>query len=113
MSGTRRSVGWWTAPNSAAARSFTCRRQERERRAKLEQARIDRLLGEAASLRRAADIRAYVAAVKQAVDSDASAAQTNSLARWEGWALAQADRIDPVKNGQFLQGLEGDGSSDE
>jgi hypothetical protein len=36
------------------------RREEREPRRQLEQARIDRLLDEAASLRRAADIRAYV-----------------------------------------------------
>lgn len=30
----------------------------------------------------------------------------NSFVRWKGWALAQADRIDPVKSGLFLQGLE-------
>lgn len=95
------------------ARQRERERQELERRAKLEQARIDRLVGEAASLRRAADIRAYVAAVKQAVDSDDLAPQAGVLARWENWALAQADRIDPVKNGKFLQGLEGDDASDE
>jgi len=39
-------------------------REERERQQELQQARIDRLLDEAASLRRATDIRAYVEAVK-------------------------------------------------
>lgn len=43
-------------------------REARERQAKREQARVDRLLDEPASLRRAADIRAYVIAVKQAVE---------------------------------------------
>jgi len=41
-------------------------RQERERLQRLEQARIDRLLEEAAALRRATEIRAYVQAVIQA-----------------------------------------------
>jgi hypothetical protein len=40
-------------------------RQERERRQRLERARIDRRLDEAASLRRSEDIRAYVQGVKQ------------------------------------------------
>jgi hypothetical protein len=38
-------------------------RQGRARQQRLEQAKIDRLLDEAASLRRAADIRAYVDAM--------------------------------------------------
>ncbi len=88
------------------------RELERERRAKLQQARIDRLLDEAGSLRRAADIRAYVVAVRQALEVDGTLAATHAVARG-GWTLAQADRIDPVKNGKFLQELEGDGSSDE
>jgi len=41
-------------------------RQARERQQKLEQARIDRLLEEAATLRRATDIRAYVHEVRRA-----------------------------------------------
>ena len=44
-------------------------RQERARQQRLEQARIDRLLDEAASLRRATDIRACVDAVKTVVAS--------------------------------------------
>ena len=42
--------------------------EERERQQRLKQARIDRLLDDAASLRRATDIRAYVDAVNAAVD---------------------------------------------
>jgi hypothetical protein len=41
--------------------------EERERQHQLEQSRVDRLLDEAASLRRAVDIRAYVEAVKTTV----------------------------------------------
>jgi hypothetical protein len=77
--------------------------QERERRAKLQQARIDRLLEEAASLRRAADIHAYVVAVKQAVESDGRGTGRRACALGAVGAR-EADRIDPVKNGRFLQG---------
>jgi hypothetical protein len=51
-------------------------REERERRQQLEQARIDGLLDEAASLRRATEIRAYVDAVNTIA---ASAATSISL----------------------------------
>jgi hypothetical protein len=72
-------------------------REERERRQQLEQAWIDRLLDEAASLRRASDIRAYVDAVNAAVRRDAAAISSDAIERWSQWALAEADRIDPVK----------------
>lgn len=78
-------------------------RQEMERRQRLEQARIDRLLDEAATLRRATEIRAYVHAVKQATTGEGTDATTEEVERWAQWALAEADRIDPVRNGQFLQ----------
>ncbi|ODM71380.1 hypothetical protein A6X20_30290 [Bradyrhizobium elkanii] len=87
-------------------------RRERERQEKLAQARIDRLLAEAASLRNAADIRAYVRAAEQAVECEGIAASADELAHWSSWALAQADRIDPVKNRQFLQAFE-EGDSSE
>ncbi|NEU96924.1 hypothetical protein [Bradyrhizobium uaiense] len=81
-------------------------------RKKLAQARIDRLLAEAASLSRAADIRAYVRAVEQAIERERIAAPADDPARWSNWALTQADRIDPVKNRQFLQAFE-EGDSSE
>ncbi len=81
-------------------------RKERERIAALEKARVDRLLGEAAALHRAEQIRAYVNAVEQRLKESPGHVNPNSFVRWKGWALAQADRIDPVKSGLFLQGLE-------
>jgi hypothetical protein len=84
-----------------------------EREQRLEQVRIDRLLNEAASLRRAADIRAHVHAVEHAIEHKGMTAPTDEVARWARRALAQADRIDPVKDGRFFQRFEGDDSSEE
>jgi predicted RNase H-like nuclease (RuvC/YqgF family) len=77
-------------------RRLQIEREERERQ--LEQARIDRLLNEAASLRQAMDIRAYVDAVKSIVMRDT----TSISAEETEWALEQADRIDPVRSARFL-----------
>jgi len=81
-------------------------RKERERIAALEKARVDRLLGEAAALHRAEQIRAYVSAVEHRLKQSHGHVEPNSLVRWKDWALTQADKIDPVKSGLFLQGLE-------
>jgi hypothetical protein len=68
-------------------------RRRREHQAKLEQARVDHLLGQARALEKAHQIRAYVRAV-QARGSEAGA--PGDLQAWSVWALAQADRIDPI-----------------
>ncbi len=81
-------------------------REERERQQELQQSRIDRLLDEAASLRRATDIRAYVEAVKTTVANDAVLTSLDSVERWSKWTLAEADRIDPVKTARFLDEVE-------
>ncbi|MCS3896284.1 hypothetical protein M2171_005417 [Bradyrhizobium japonicum USDA 38] len=86
-------------------------RQERERHQRLEQARIDRLLDEATMLRRATEIRAYVFAVKQATTGEPLATM-EKVKRWAERALAEADRIDPVRSGQFLQSTDA-GDSEE
>jgi hypothetical protein len=83
-------------------------REARERQQRLEQARIDRLLDEAASLRRATDIRAYVDAVNAAVRRDAASVSSHAIERWSEWALAEADRIDPVKTARFLADMADD-----
>jgi hypothetical protein len=82
--------------------------EARQRQEQLEQARIDRLLDEAASLRRATDIRAYVDAVKAAVASESTSVPPDVIERWSTWAHAQADRIDPVRSARFLEGIEAD-----
>jgi hypothetical protein len=67
---------------------------------------IDRLLDEAAALRRATDIRDYVGAVNAGVRRDAASISFDAIERWSEWALAEADRIDPIKTARFLEGLQ-------
>lgn len=68
-------------------------------------ARIEALIGGAEALERAARIRRYVAAVQTACTESGSVAAPVDLARWADWALAEADRIDPVSSGAFLADL--------
>ncbi len=84
-------------------RRIEAERQERARRQRLEKARIDKLLQEAMSLRLANDIRAYVAAVSTHNAEQAEPVPDGDMAAWSHWALAQADRIDPVGSRAFLQ----------
>ncbi|TNC45242.1 hypothetical protein FHG66_20260 [Rubellimicrobium rubrum] len=79
--------------------------QERERQERLAQARIDRLLGDAAAFRQASDIRAFVAVVTERL-AGAAAEERAALETWLAWALAEADRIDPSLNGAFLRPME-------
>jgi len=76
-------------------------RAERERQKRLEQARIDRLLKSAAAFQQAGVIRKYVEAIR-ATQTDNSACSREALERWSQWALAEADRIDPVVGCRFL-----------
>ena len=90
----------------ARNRELEIERQAREHRERVEQARIDRLLDEAAALRRAMEIRAYVDAVKAAVESETTAISAEELLQWSKWALAEADRIDPVRSARFIRAFE-------
>lgn len=76
-------------------------RAERERQKRLEQARIDRLLKSAAAFQQAGAIRKYVEAIR-ATQTDSAASSGEELERWCQWALAEAERIDPVAGGKFL-----------
>lgn len=78
-------------------------RKERERRIRAEQARLDRLLGEAAAFRQANDIRGYVQSAREANTTSCKPASDTDLETWALWALAQADRIDPVLSKRFLE----------
>lgn len=80
-------------------------RKERERQAALEQARIDELLDQATALRRAMDIRAYVKEVRALCAAEVYSVSGDALIGWTEWALAQADRIDPVQSGRFLDSM--------
>jgi hypothetical protein len=81
-------------------------RKERERKAALQRARVDRLLSEAEGLRRARDIRSYVAEVRAEIERGAVLVDQGAVESWERWALAQADEIDPVRTGAFLDARE-------
>jgi hypothetical protein len=82
-------------------REAEAERKRQEHEAALAEARIDRLLSQAQAMRDAQAIRAYVLEACSSADA-ASLDQTN-LDRWRAWALAEADRIDPVKSGAFLE----------
>jgi hypothetical protein len=75
-------------------------RRERERLAKLEKERVERLLTEADNWRRAADLRAFVEAVRVAARAN-DPATTDRLENWATSVLALADRIDPVRAGRI------------
>lgn len=78
-------------------------RKEHERQRRLENARIDKLFQEAMSLQLADDIRRYVAAVNARNADAPDPVPEVQMADWSRWALEQAERIDPVLAGAFLQ----------
>jgi hypothetical protein len=80
-------------------------RAERERQKRLEQARIDRLLKGAAAFQQAGAIRKYVEAIRT-TQTDKSAGSREELGGWSQWALAEADRIDPVVGCKFLLAMQ-------
>lgn len=87
-------------------------RQERERQAALEKARVDRLLGDAAAYRQATDIRTFIADVAARFEAGEISVAQVELDAWRDWALAQAERIDPVRSGAFIESMK-DESADE
>ncbi|MGA2814655.1 MAG: hypothetical protein ABSG16_24960, partial [Candidatus Acidiferrum sp.] len=55
----------------------------------------------AAAFQQAGAIRKYVEAIR-ATQKDSVASSGEDLERWCQWALAEAERIDPVVGGKFL-----------
>ncbi|MEM7213987.1 MAG: hypothetical protein AAF423_00485 [Pseudomonadota bacterium] len=80
-------------------------RKETERIAALEKARIDRLLGDTIAFRQAKDIRAYVADIECLITTGEVPVKKHLFDNWREWALAQANRIDPVHSGTFLDSM--------
>ncbi len=76
-------------------------RREREHQEKLARERIESLLADADQLRRAQAIRSYVADVERLQQQGEITIPGDTVTRWCKWAHAEADRIDPVKNGSF------------
>jgi hypothetical protein len=86
-------------------RKLAAEREQRERQRRIEQARIDRLLRDAAAFQKAREIRHYVEAIRLAQPCHESAS-SEAVEQWSNWALAQADRIDPAMSGIFLKSME-------
>jgi hypothetical protein len=77
-------------------------RRERERQIKEQKERVERLLNEALALRQATEIRTYVKTVLTANSSVTDPLPREKVDTWAAWALAEADRIDPIRSGRFL-----------
>lgn len=82
-------------------RKAEAERLRRERQAQREKARVDHLLGQADALYRAERIRAYVAAARERDARLSEPMPEEQMMAWVAWALAQADRIDPVLTGAY------------
>ncbi|USG61459.1 hypothetical protein NBZ79_00525 [Sneathiella marina] len=80
-------------------------RKEQDRKVAIEEARIDRLLSDADAMRKASEIRQYIDNVITLWKERKIGVAFEEITRWKSWAEAQADRIDPVKSGKFLESL--------
>jgi hypothetical protein len=65
--------------------------------ARVERKRRRRLLSDVLGWRRAAEIRAFVKAVKDREEPDPALGFKEKLKQWADWALGEADRLDPLK----------------
>jgi hypothetical protein len=83
---------------AALKRRLEAEQSERERLAKLESDRLQRLIASADGLRRAESIRRFVAAVLENAPSEVDPVRVQ---QWRDWALLQADRLDPIKTGRI------------
>ena len=78
-------------------------REERQAAADAERLKQLQLSGE--RLREAEEIRLLVARVKAAMGAGDGDLPADDVQAWEAWALAYADRVDPVKSGQVREHL--------
>lgn len=87
-------------------------RAECERKKRIAQSRIDRLLKDAAAFQQVGAIRKYVDAIRLAV-SNSEACSPDGLERSSLSVLSEADRIDPAIGGMFLNVLRDEGHAQE
>lgn len=76
-------------------------RRRREHQARIEEARVKHLLSHARALHQAAQIREYVSSIRTLNAQAPDPMAQEELEAWAAWALAQADRIDPVVSGAY------------
>lgn len=79
--------------------------RKREERAALEAKRLKDLRRSGELLAEAEEIRRLVARLKAAMVTRGSEMDSGTVERWERWALAHADQLDPVLSGQVLSHL--------
>lgn len=77
-------------------------KRRQDRLAELNRLRLNELRASGELLRQAGDIRALVARARLAIIEGRTEIDMSALDAWERWALAEADRIDPVLSGQFM-----------
>lgn len=87
------------------------RKREAARLRKLEQARIDHLLALSRSYEQANKIRKLVLDLRPVVEKNVAEIAPEDFDEWASWALAQADRIDPVASGELAQSIISKGPS--
>lgn len=75
-------------------------KQRQEELARRNRERLEKLHESGELLRQAESIRAVVARLRQAMAEGAVDLNEAAVKSWEQWALAEADRIDPVRSGQ-------------
>lgn len=80
-------------------------KRRQEQLAELNRQRLQHLHTSGELLRQAQDIRALVERVRYAIVDGSTDIDASVLESWERWALAEADKIDPVRSGQFLTHL--------
>ncbi len=85
----------WEAEEQKRRWKLEEERRLAEMERKREKIRYSRLIGDCEDWRRATDIRACVAAVEA---SDLARKDAEAFATWKLWALAHADRIDPLQD---------------
>lgn len=96
----------WTVERRHELREEAKRRKEaldranEEQRIRREKERVQGLLRQAEELRKATDIRNFIGTIKSS--SHGSPIDPSLLDQWIVWASAEADRIDPVKNGELI-----------
>lgn len=76
-------------------------KRRQEKLIELNRARVGSLFESGQLLRQAQDIRALVAGVREAIVIGTTISESD-VAAWERWALAEADKIDPIRSAQFM-----------
>lgn len=98
---------------AAQLRILEEKRREEELAARNRQ-RLEDLRRSGELLRQAEEIRALVTRIREATSNGSTDVAPEILEAWESWALAEADRLDPVRSGQIfthLAGKSGEGNT--